>query len=89
MSFKLSADAVSRMLLRNLAHIRLERDRPMVWDARTHAEYPSVEVLFQHSDDDEKVTAQIKRQEMSLLVACRSQGTKTQRCRHTTVTVTP
>ena len=37
MSFKLSVDTVSRMLLRSLAHIGLERDRPHTWDARTHA----------------------------------------------------
>ena len=62
------------MLLRSLAHIGLERDRPHTWDARTHAEYPTIEILFQHSDADEKVTAQIKLYALSLFVACRSQG---------------
>ena len=74
MSFKLSVYAVSRMLLRSLAHVGLERDRPPMWDSRTHAEYPIVEVLFQHSDAAEKVTAQIKLYTMPLFVACRSQG---------------
>ena len=74
MSFKLSVDAVSRMLLRSLAHVGLERDRPHTWDARTHSEYPTIDVLFQHSDADEKVTAQVKLYAMSLFVACRSQG---------------
>ena len=76
MSFKLSVDAVSRMLLRSLAHVGLERDRPHTWDSRTHAEYPPIDILFQHSDaDEEEVTAQIKRYTMPLFVACRSQGT--------------
>ena len=70
MSFNLSVDAVSRVLLRNLAHVGLERDRLAMWDARTHAEYPTIEVLFQYSDADEKVTAQIKLCTMSLIVAC-------------------
>ena len=70
MSFKLSVDAVSRMLLRGIAHVGLERDRLAMWDARTHAEYPTIEVLFQYSDADEKVTAQIKLCTMSLIVAC-------------------
>ena len=74
MSFKLSVDAVSRMLLRSLAHVGLERDRPHTRDARTHAEYPSTDILLQHSDADKKVTAQIKLCTMSLFVACRSQG---------------
>ena len=41
MRFTLSVDAVSRMLLRSLAHVGLERDRPHTWDARTHSEYPA------------------------------------------------
>ena len=54
------------MLLRSLAHVGLERDRPHTWDARTHAEYPTIGILFQHSDADEKVTAQIKLYTMPL-----------------------
>ena len=47
MSFKLPVAVVSRMLLRSLAHIGFERDRPHTWDARTHAEYRSISSLSQ------------------------------------------